>query len=88
MKVVRYEKPIIKKAAEMKAGDIFRTEYGDFGNWCEFVFESCNDHFGRTTETHYHRIGQTESCKCYGMASIDKAEYEVIGREESEDENV
>jgi len=49
--MLRYDKPIIKTAAEMKPGDIFRTEYGDYGNWCEFVFESCNAHLFDATET-------------------------------------
>lgn len=30
--MIRYEKPIIKTAAEIKPGDIFRTEYGDYGD--------------------------------------------------------
>lgn len=38
--MIRYDKPIIKTAAEMKPGDIFRTEYGDYGNWCEFVLNT------------------------------------------------
>ena len=38
--MIRYDKPIIKTAAEMKPGDIFRTEYGDYGNWCEFVLKA------------------------------------------------
>lgn len=35
--MIRYEKPIIKKVSEMKSGDVFVTEYGIEGNWCEFV---------------------------------------------------
>ena len=82
MTMIRYEKPIIKTAAEMKPGDIFRTEYGDYGNWCEFVFESCNAHLFDTTETHFHRKGHTQSSEtCYSMTNIRKVVYEVVGRE-------
>lgn len=79
--IIRYNKPIIKTAAEMKPGDIFRTEYGDYGNWCEFVFESCNAHLFDATETHFHRKGHTQSETCYSMTNIRKVVYEVVGRE-------
>lgn len=79
--MIRYDKPIIKTAAEMKPGDIFRTEYGDYGNWCEFVFESCNAHLFDATETHFHRIGRTQSETCYGSTKIEKHTYVVVGRE-------
>lgn len=35
--MIRYDTPIVKTADEMQPGDIFRTEYGDVGNWCELV---------------------------------------------------
>ena len=76
--MIRYEKSIIKTAAEMKPGDIFRTEYGNYGNWCEFVFESCNAYLFDMTETHYHN---TQSETCYSMTNIRKVVYEVVGRE-------
>ena len=79
--MIRYDKPIIKTAAEMKPGDIFRTEYGDYGNWCEFVFESCNKYPCGFTQTHFHRIGRTQSETCYGSTKIEKHTYVVVGRE-------
>ena len=79
--IIRYNKPIIKTAAEMKPGDIFRTKYGDYGNWREFVFESCNAHLFDATETHFHRTGHTQSETCYSMTNIHKVVYEVVGRE-------
>ena len=79
--MIRYDKPIIKTAAEMKPGDIFRTEYGDYGNWCEFVFESCNAHLFYATETLFDIIGHTQSETFYSMTNIHKVVYEVVGRE-------
>lgn len=79
--MIRFEKPIIKKASEMERGDIFRTEYGDYGNWCEFVFESYKMHDKNCIETTYHRIGEKQSKKCYGFIYNHDAEYKVIGKE-------
>lgn len=76
-----FEKPVIKKAADMKAGDVFRTEFGDYGNFCNFVFESNQMTDDSTLETTYHSIGGSVSEKCYGFVKWDKAEYEVIGVE-------
>lgn len=80
--MIRYDKPIVKNASEIQPGDIFRTEYGDYGNWCEFVFESCNAHLFDATETHFHRKGHTtQSETCYSMTDINRVTYTVVGRE-------
>ena len=76
-----FEKPIIQKAEDMEPGDVFRTEYGDYGNFCNFVFESHRMTDKSTLETTYHQIGKTESEKCYEFTKFDRAEYNVIGIE-------
>lgn len=78
--MIKYEKPIIKKPEEMERGDIFRAEYGDYGNWCNFVFESCKIE-GKRLETQFHWIGKTESEKCYEWDYRGEHAYEVIGKE-------
>lgn len=35
-----FDEPIIKPWDEIKPGEVFRTEYGDFGNFVAVVFES------------------------------------------------
>lgn len=79
--MIRYEKPIVKTAAEMKPGDIFRVEYGDYENWCEFVFESCDVYTKECTVTFFHRIGKDKTEKGYEFKYINKMTYEVVGRE-------
>lgn len=69
--MIRYDTPIVKSADEMKPGDIFRCEYGEYGNWCEFVFESCNKYPCGFTQTHFHRIGRTQSETCYRRLSVE-----------------
>ena len=32
-----FEKSILKKASEMKKGDVIRFEYGTYDNWCKAV---------------------------------------------------
>lgn len=81
MMMIRYDTLIFKPAADMMPGDIFRTQYGEYGNWCEFVFESCNKYPLGMTETHFHRIGQTQSETCYACTKIDKKIYVVVGKE-------
>jgi len=77
-----FEKPIIKKASDMEFGDIIRVEYGIDGNFCNFVFESCNDYnSGRCTETHFHKIGDNKSDTMYEFNNISKVTYDVIGKE-------
>ena len=76
-----FEKPIEKRAAEMQSGDVMLVEYGDYDNWCKFVFESCNASNERTTETHFHKIGSTESKTMYEFTNIEKVTYTVIGKE-------
>lgn len=81
--MLKFEKPIIKKASEMERGDIIRVEYGIAGNYCTFVFEICNDYnSGRCTETHFHRINDNKSDTMYEFENISKVTYEVIGKEE------
>lgn len=79
--MIRYEKPIIKTAAEMMPGDIFRTEYGDYGNWCELVFVCCGMSVPGCTMTVFHHIGRKNIKRCYEYTDINRVTYTVIGRE-------
>ena len=76
-----FETPITKRAEDMTPGDIFRTEYGDYGNFCNFVFESHKMRDQSTLETTYHQIGKTESERCYEFTKLERATYNVIGTE-------
>ena len=75
-----FDEPIIKKAAEMEAGDIYTTEYGDYGNNVTVVFEKCEAE-NSCIRTDYHRINETESRQMYGFGKIENAIYKVVGKE-------
>lgn len=79
--MIRYEKPIIKKVSEMKFGDVFITEYGIEGNWCELVFKRCESCGKGMTVTFFHRLGVKNTEKCYEYTDINRVTYTVIGRE-------
>lgn len=81
-----FDKPIVKPASEMKAGDVIRVEYGEYGNFCNLVFESCRSYgeHNNRTETTYHGIYNETSDKFYEFKPIDEVMYEVIGKELAE----
>lgn len=79
--MIRYDTPIFKLAADMMPGDIFRTQYGDYGNWCEFVFVCCGMSKPGCTVTVFHRIGRKNTKRCYEYTDINRVTYTVIGRE-------
>lgn len=74
-----FEKPIIKKASEMNAGDVYQCVFGDFDNVVRVVFESCEAD-GRHTKINFRSIGREESRVMYDLDPIDKVTFEVVGR--------
>lgn len=78
--VIKHNKPVIKKASEMKYGDVFRTEYGEYGNWVEVVFEKCEAGgvTGTSTKVTVHYVGG-ESFDMFDLDPIEKAEFAVVG---------
>ena len=79
--MIKYEKPIIKTAAQMKPGDIFRVEYGDYGDWCELVFVSCSMSVPGCTITVFRHIGRENIKQIYEYTDISRVVYTVVGRE-------
>lgn len=79
--MIRYDKSIVKNASEIQPGDIFRAEYGDYGDWCELVFVCCGMSVPGCTMTVFHRIGVKNTEKCYEYTDINRVIYTVIGRE-------
>ena len=79
--MIRYEKPIIKTAAEMKFGDVFVTEYGIEGNRRKLVFERCESGGKGMTVTFFHRLGVKNTEKCYEYRDIADTTFTVVGRE-------
>lgn len=74
---------MIKTAETIQKGDIFRSEYGDYGNWNKFVFVSCEQMKDRSTKINVHRIGDNEVFSVYRLEPIDKVKFNVVGREDN-----
>jgi hypothetical protein len=71
----------IKTAKTIQPGDIFRSEYGDYGNYCNFVFVSCQE-YGRGITEITVRNPHNNVINIYDLRPIDKVTFDVIGRKE------
>lgn len=72
---------ITKKTSQtIQSGDIFRTEYGDFDNYCNFVFVDCKPD-GRCTCITVHHVGSDDNFNIYDLLPIDRVTFDVIGKE-------
>ena len=74
----------IKTATTIQPGDIFRSEYGDFDNWCEFVFVSCepDKDFKNCTKINVRNVSNNTIFSIYELNPIDKVKFDVIGHTE------
>lgn len=72
----------VKTATTIQPGDIFRSEYGDFDNWCEFVFISCKPDGKRWTKINVRKISNNTIFSIYEGRPIDKVKFDVIGHTE------
>lgn len=80
--VVRIILQTTKKTTQtIQPGDIFLCEYGDYGNWCNFVFVSCKEHSKNITEITVHYPNKSDIFNIYEISPIDKITFDVIGKE-------
>ena len=69
-----------KTADTIKMGDIFRCEYGDYGNYCNFVFVCCTPHkYGTCITVRY--VNDLKTFDIYDTKPIEKITFNVIGKE-------
>ena len=82
--MILVQRAIKKSAKESQPGDIFRSEYGDFDNWCEFVFISCepDKDFKNCTKINVRNITNNTIFSIYDLNPIDKVKFDVIGKTE------
>lgn len=66
---------------DLKLGDVFRVEYGDYGNWVSVVFErfTIDD---RGISIWVHHLGKTESFEMRALHSERSVWFDVIGTEQ------
>lgn len=70
-----------KTILDIQPGDIIRVEYGDYENYCNFVFVECNPYVKNTTRITVHHIGSADNFDIFDLSPIDKIKFDVIGRE-------
>lgn len=85
MKVEMFKSPVVKTSATILPGDIFSTEFGDFGNWVNLVFEEFgSSNLSDWTAIKYHVVTGTLSACCYENKNINNIKFTVVGKEERE----
>lgn len=77
---------MIKTAKTIKKGDVYRTEFGDFGNYKRFVFISCEAERENCTRICVRDINSDEVYDVYEYTPIDRIEFDVIEKCEGEEE--
>lgn len=70
----------VKTAETIQPGDIFRCEYGDFNNYCNFVFVCCTPHNKGTCIT-VRYVNDLKAFDIYDLKPMDKITFNVIGKE-------
>ena len=71
-------KTIVKTAKTIKKGDVFRTEYGDFDNWVNFEFISCEPHKDRCTKITVKSTCTGRVFDVYENTPIDRITFDVV----------
>lgn len=84
MSFTKFDTSTIRTSRTMKPGYIFRTEYGDYNNWVNFVYEKSEIIDNTWVKTTVHYVDKDESFEVFHLKSEDT--YEVIGEEEKEKE--
>ena len=76
-------KPQITKKTilDIQPGDIFRCEYGDYDNYCNFVFVACTPFPQNSTQITVHYVNNNSIFNIYDLSPIDKITFDVIGKE-------
>ncbi|MBQ8766071.1 MAG: hypothetical protein IJZ16_04645 [Clostridia bacterium] len=72
---------MVKTTETIQPGDIFRCEFGDDNNYCNFVFVSCASFPVNCTQITVRYINDSKSFNIYDLLPIDKVTFNVIGRE-------
>lgn len=73
---------ITKKSAQtIQPGDIIRVEYGDFDNYCNFVFVECNPYINNCTRITVRYIGSADKFDIFDLLPVNLITFDVIGKE-------
>ena len=78
-------KTIVKTAKTIKKGDVFRTEYGDYDNWVNFIFVSCEADGDNCTKITVQSTNTNEVFDVFENNSIDKVTFDIVKECESDE---
>ena len=69
---------ITKNAKTIRPGEVFITEYGDYGNWVKFVFVSCEPYGENCTKINVRYITNNSIFSVFEFTPIDKIKFDVL----------
>lgn len=75
-----FDEPIYKKLTEIQQGDVIYTEFGDYGNYIQAIFDDFEKTKPNISKISFHYPdGRFE--EMYGFLNFYTTEYKIIGKE-------
>lgn len=74
-----FDEPIYKKLTEIQQGDVIYTEFGDYGNYIQAIFDNFEKTKPNVSKISFH-YPDGKFDEMYGFLDTDPTEY-IIGKE-------
>lgn len=75
-----FDEPIYKKLTEIQQGDVIYTEFGDYDNYIQAIFDNFEKTKPNISKISFH-YSDGRFDEMYGFSNIDTTEYKIIGKE-------
>lgn len=75
-----FDELIYKKMTEIQQGDVIYTEFGDYGNYIQAIFDDFEKIKSNILKIDFH-YPDGKFDEIYGFSYIDLTEYKIIGKE-------
>lgn len=75
-----FDEPIYKKLTEIQQSDIIYTEFGDYDNYIQAIFDNFEKTKPNISKISFH-YSDGRFDEMYGILYTDPTEYKIIGKE-------
>lgn len=75
-----FDEPIYKKLTEIQQGDVIYTEFGDYGNYIQAIFDNFEKTKSNMSKISFH-YSDGRFDEMYGILYTDPTKYKIIGKE-------
>lgn len=79
-----FDEPIYKKITEIKQGNVIYTEFGDYDNYIQAIFDDFEKIKSNILKISFH-YPDGRFDEMYGFLHTDPTEYKIIGKENKND---